>query len=221
MASKKCSSDTAKCGARPAIGCPDASCTKGWTIEKADDSIAITYDTKNCKVLISAKQLYTPPTPCCPTTVPGEPGIEGPKGESIVGEKGDPGNAGSSAVPTNGAAGQSAYQIAVANGFVGTEAEWLESLKGTSGEAAPPTGKVPYVRPIIVTCTVPNSAQNLSRLLTVWVEATTPTGPYFVRLFPADLGATAPSTAFSSLSTAIAYADTVTGSFACPPIDVP
>lgn len=34
------------------------------------------------------------------------------------------------------ARGKSAYQIAVENGFVGTEQEWLESLKGESGEYA-------------------------------------------------------------------------------------
>ena len=28
--------------------------------------------------------------------------------------------------------GESAYNIAVKNGFVGTEAEWIESLKGTT-----------------------------------------------------------------------------------------
>lgn len=32
--------------------------------------------------------------------------------------------------------GDSAYQIAVANGFEGTEKEWLDSLKGESGESA-------------------------------------------------------------------------------------
>lgn len=35
--------------------------------------------------------------------------------------------------------GLSAYQIAVANGFVGTEAEWIASLKGPQGPAAPVT----------------------------------------------------------------------------------
>ena len=40
-------------------------------------------------------------------------------------------------------AGKSAYEIAVENGFVGTEAEWLESLKGDTGDkgedATPPS----------------------------------------------------------------------------------
>lgn len=37
---------------------------------------------------------------------------------------------------TNGTDGKSAYEIAVEQGYTGTEEEWLESLKGDSGDAA-------------------------------------------------------------------------------------
>lgn len=37
-----------------------------------------------------------------------------------------------------GGAGASAYDIAVENGFEGSEEEWLESLKGETGEQGPP-----------------------------------------------------------------------------------
>ena len=33
----------------------------------------------------------------------------------------------------NGAEGKSAYQVAVDNGYIGTEAQWLQSLKGDTG----------------------------------------------------------------------------------------
>ena len=39
-----------------------------------------------------------------------------------------------------GSRGYSAYEIAVQNGFVGTEEEWLESLKGETGEPGTPFG---------------------------------------------------------------------------------
>jgi hypothetical protein len=214
----KCPPSKAKCGARPALGCPDSSCTKGWTVEAADASVEVTYDRDTCKVLLSAKQLYTPPAPCCPTTVPGEPGIEGPPGAAVVGEKGDKGDTGNGSGGAAGSAGKSAYEIAVANGFVGTEAEWLESLKGEGGGGTPaPVGIVRYVRPMLIKCTTGSATEVLDyQMMTVWVEAVTPTGPYFVKLFPLNLGATAPTTSFTSLATAIAYADTVTGSYSCP-----
>ena len=39
-------------------------------------------------------------------------------------------------ISTGGARGLSAYEIAVAAGFEGTEADWLESLRGTSAGLA-------------------------------------------------------------------------------------
>lgn len=39
-------------------------------------------------------------------------------------------------VSTGGARGLSAYEVAVAHGFEGTEADWLESLRGTSAGLA-------------------------------------------------------------------------------------
>lgn len=39
-----------------------------------------------------------------------------------------------------GSRGYSAYEVAVQNGFVGTEEEWLESLKGETGEPGTPFG---------------------------------------------------------------------------------
>ena len=38
----------------------------------------------------------------------------------------------------DGTNGKSAYNIAVDNGFTGTETEWLESLKGNTGEPGAP-----------------------------------------------------------------------------------
>jgi hypothetical protein len=35
---------------------------------------------------------------------------------------------------SDGVDGESAYEIAVSEGFVGTELEWLESLKGATGD---------------------------------------------------------------------------------------
>jgi len=64
----------------------------------------------------------------------GDQGVKGDKGDTgdkgddgdqgIKGDKGDKGDQGDE--------GLSAYEVAVANGFVGSEADWLESLKGTS-----------------------------------------------------------------------------------------
>lgn len=55
---------------------------------------------------------------------------------------------------TNGVNGKSAYEIAVKNGFEGTEEEWLESLKGETGEKGPQgetgpagaNGNTPYIQ---------------------------------------------------------------------------
>lgn len=69
-------------------------------------------------------------------------GDKGDKGDSglqgIQGQKGDQGIQGQNGIDgthgLDGDDGLSAYQIALNNGFVGSETEWLQSLKGATGE---------------------------------------------------------------------------------------
>lgn len=60
-----------------------------------------------------------------PAGMDGQPGMDGMNG--MDGHDGQ-----------EGPSGESAYEIAVRNGFSGSEAEWLASLVGQPGEAAPP-----------------------------------------------------------------------------------
>lgn len=88
--------------------------------------------------------LQGPEGPQGPAGLTGPVGPTGPKGDTgLIGPAGPQGDQGIQGVagPTGpqgltgpqGMDGDSAYEVAVANGFVGTEAEWLQSLEGTSG----------------------------------------------------------------------------------------
>lgn len=190
---------------KPLVSCTKG-CKDGWAVEAADDSVEVTYDEVNCKILIASKAVYQAPPPCCATgsgtAQPGPPGPPGPPGVSV---QGPPGQTGATGTPgTQGPPG--AQGQAGANG-----------TNGADGQDAV-LGKVKYVRPFLVNCTVvPTSSTPLppAKLAQAWVEEIG--GVFFVRSW-SEPGPTLTgiSVSYPTLLDAITAADGMSGAWNCP-----
>jgi Collagen triple helix repeat (20 copies) len=199
--------DCVALASKPLVKCTTG-CKDGWTIEPGDTSIDVTYDTVNCKIILTAKAVYDTPDPCCATgtgaaSIPGPAGPPGPAGQSIQGPQG----------PTGATGAPGPVGPTGATGPAGTN-----GTNGTNGQNAI-LGKVKYVRPFLVSCTAqPTSSLPLPspKLAQVWVEEATP-GTFFIRQWAEPgVSLTATSSSYSSLTAAETAADAVAGTWNCP-----